>query len=128
LTAAYLLDTHAAVWLLEGSPKLGKRARAELDRGASVALSDISLLEVALLERRGALALRPDSVTGLKAFTEQLSVLPISAEIAADAVRLPLPHRDPFDRIIVATARAHAMVLITRDRKIRDARVVRTLW
>ena len=124
----YLLDTHAAVWLLEGNPQLGARARAILDDQDSMGLSDISLLEIALLARRGTLQLRPDVATGLRAFAGKLTVLPITAAIAADAVEVGLPHRDPFDRVITATARVHRLVLLTKDRQIADAGVVETLW
>jgi PIN domain nuclease of toxin-antitoxin system len=124
----YLLDTHAAVWLLEGSAKFGPRARAAIERESSVSISDVSLLEIALLSQRGVIVLRPNLSAGLKGFAEKLVVLPINAEIAADAVRVPLPHRDPFDRVIAATARVNGLVLITRDRQITDASVVETLW
>jgi PIN domain nuclease of toxin-antitoxin system len=126
----YLLDTHAAVWLLEGNRKLGARARAALEAETkeSIALSGISLLEIALLEKSGVLALKPDAASGLRAFAENLTVLPITASIAADAVAVGLPHRDPFDRVITATARVHGLALITKDRTITRARVVTTLW
>jgi PIN domain nuclease of toxin-antitoxin system len=128
VTLRYLLDTHAAIWLLEGSPNLGTNALAAIEEEESVALADLSLLEVALLAKRGTIALKPNLETGLAAFTEKLVVVPLDASIAADAVSLALPQRDPFDRVITATARVRGLTLITKDRHIIDAAVVPTLW
>lgn len=126
----YLLDTHAALWLLEGNPRLGEVARAALasETREAVAVASISLLEIAMLARRGAIALVPSVEQGLKAIAQHLTVLPIDAEIAADAVSVALPQRDPFDRVIVATARAHRLTLVTKDSQITGAEVVPTLW
>jgi PIN domain nuclease of toxin-antitoxin system len=56
------------------------------------------------------------------------SLLPIEARVAVDAVGVALPHRDPFDRVIVATARVHGLILVTKDEKIVNANVVSTMW
>ena len=126
----YLLDTHAAIWLLEGSSRLGAGAREAIGSapGGSVALSDISLLEIAMLASRGAIELRPDSESGLEEIAQQFMVLPVTAKIAADAVRLAWKHKDPFDRVITATARVHRLTLITRDRRIIGSKLVPILW
>ncbi len=126
----YLLDTHAAIWLLEGSPRLGTAACEAIgsEPGGSVALSDISLLEIAMLERKGVINLRPDLEHGLESIAKQLMVLPITARIAADAVNLTWKQKDPFDRVITATARIHRLTLITRDRDIVRSNVVPILW
>jgi PIN domain nuclease of toxin-antitoxin system len=123
-----LLDTHAAIWLLEGSAKLGAAARSAVNNAESVALSDLSLLEVAMLGARGSIVLRPDIASALEAFRERLVILPIDAHVAAEAVRIALPHRDPFDRVIAATARVHGLTLVTRDRRIAEAGVVTVIW
>jgi len=130
VSVKYVLDTHAAIWLLEGNAKLGARARAALEQEEreSVALAGISLLEIAMLAARNVIALTPNAQTGLRVFADKLTVLPIDSSIAADAVTLALPQRDPFDRVITATARAHDLVLITKDRRITKAKVVSTLW
>lgn len=126
----YLLDTHAAIWLLEGNAKLGKKAKRALtgETEDSVAISDISLLEIAMLQRRGVVQLLPNLEDGLATFTEHLTVLPIDAKVAADAIEVALPHKDPFDRVIVATARVHRLTLLTKDEQIVAAQVVPTLW
>jgi PIN domain nuclease of toxin-antitoxin system len=91
----YVLDTHAAIWLLEGKAKLGARARAALEQEEreSVALAGISLLEIAMLAARNVIALTPNAQTGLRVFADKLTVLPIDSSIAADAVTLALPQR-----------------------------------
>ncbi len=126
----YLLDTHAAIWLLEGNAKLGKKAKRLLsgETQESAGISDITLLEIAMLERRGVIRLLPDARHGLEAFARCLTVLPIEGRIATDAVNLELPQRDPFDRVIVATARAHDLILVTKDQSIVDAKLVPTVW
>lgn len=126
--AGLLLDTHAAIWLLEGSPKLGTGARAALDDAETIALAGISLLEISMLAARGAITLKPDPETALKEFTDRLTILPIDARVALDAVRVPLPQRDPFDRVITATARVHGLALVTKDQAITDAKVVTVIW
>jgi PIN domain nuclease of toxin-antitoxin system len=54
--------------------------------------------------------------------------LPITAEIAVLALDLELPHGDPFDRTIVATAGYHGLPLLTRDRNITASGLVKVLW
>ncbi len=126
----YLLDTHAALWLLEGNPRLGVAAREaiSLEPGGSVALSDISLLEIAMLAGRRVINLKPDIELGLRSIAEQFIILPITAGIAADAVKLTWKQKDPFDRVITATARTHRLTLITKDRAIIRSELVPTLW
>jgi PIN domain nuclease of toxin-antitoxin system len=59
---------------------------------------------------------------------DNFRVIPISPEIARIAVELELPHGDPFDRVIVATAKVHDAPLLTRDRAITDSGVVEIVW
>jgi PIN domain nuclease of toxin-antitoxin system len=70
----------------------------------------------------------PSLDAGLSAFAEKLVVIPLDARIAPDAVSLDLPHRDPFDRVVAATARVRGLTLITKDSEIVDAGVVATRW
>jgi PIN domain nuclease of toxin-antitoxin system len=128
VTLAYLLDTHAALWLLAGDERLGAGARAALESEEAVAISDVSLLEMAMLAKRGVITLAPDSATGLQRIADKLVVLPISARIAAEATAVNLPQRDPFDRVITATAMVHGLILVTKDRAITEANVVSTKW
>jgi PIN domain nuclease of toxin-antitoxin system len=67
--------------------------------------------------------------TSVRALTEDMTVIPITPEIAALATQFPDDYpRDPADRIIGATARAEGLTLITRDEKIRRSPLLKTVW
>ena len=123
----YLLDTHAAFWLAIGSTKLSKAAQRKLSRSPSgaLAIADITLFELAMLEQKQRIAFASDFLSALAA---RFEVLPIEPAIAAAAATLALPQGDPFDRLIVATALHHELVLVTKDDAITDSRIVPTLW
>ena len=126
----YLLDTHAVLWLLEGNPKFGRKALKAIKRlpAGELAICDLTLLEIAMLARKEVITLLPDTRGFLDQVATTFMVLPISPEIAVAAVDVDLPHRDPFDRVITATARVHNLTLITRDRRIVQSKAVATLW
>lgn len=116
-----LLDTHVWVWLLNGDPRVGRQARAAVERSLAeeaVLLSAISPWEVAMLVSKGRLVLDRDVGEWVKAATDipGIRVEPISPEIAVASTRLPGSlHSDPADRLIVATARHLGAILMTRD-------------
>jgi PIN domain nuclease of toxin-antitoxin system len=64
----------------------------------------------------------------LEEIAARFRVLPLNPIVAADAVTLPLPHGDPFDRVIVATARRHSLPLLSKDRAIATSRLVPLIW
>lgn len=130
---SFLLDTH--VWLRSlGAPTELSPEQRRAIHGASpedpVLISDISLWEVATLHRLGrvrlALQLREwlDRATGMP----QVRRVGISPAVAAEVAALPAAfHRDPADRILVASARVHGATLLTQDRQILASKVVPTL-
>ncbi len=119
----HILDTHVWIWLVNGGPErlLGGAADA-IRRTASesaLAVSAISVWEVAMLESKGRLQLQMDCLEWVNEATKRagMRVLPLSPEIAVASARLPGDlHGDPSDRIIVATARHEGAILVTRDR------------
>ena len=128
-----LLDTHAWVWWIEQDPRLGARAIAVIDgfpADRRPYLCDISLWEVATLVERGRLQLdiALDEWLEAAAHPRSVQILPVTPRIAAEVARLPETfHRDPADRLIVATSRSRRLPLLTHDARIRESRLV-SLW
>lgn len=112
-----LLDTNALIWALLDDPSLTREARAAIgERGNHVAVSAASIWEISIKHRAGKLRPPVDDVVGDLA--RRFSMLPITAEHAWAAGQLPLHHRDPFDRILVAQAQLEGLTIVTRDPKI----------
>ena len=97
-------------------------------RRSDLAISDIVLLEISYLSAKERIEDMDGVDVLLAKVAESFRVIPISPEIARLALELDLPHGDPFDRVIAATAKAHAVPLLTRDRSITDSGTVTTLW
>jgi PIN domain nuclease of toxin-antitoxin system len=119
-----LLDTHILVWWQFDSARLS-RAQIQMlldveKRGQRSFLSAISLREIANLTATGRLEIPIATDTWLEEIESDLVVLPITAKIAAESVRLGdgFP-QDPADQIIAATARSHGLTLMTADEHIR---------
>lgn len=126
----YLLDTHALLWAVEGDERLGKEARRVVASCGSdeLSIADISLLEIAMLERKGKIVLSRKVSDYLTDLQRRFMTLPVGGRIAAESMNLELDQADPFDRVLVATARFHRLPLITRDRRIRDSEIIETIW
>ena len=126
-----LLDTHAWVWWMEGNPKLGRKILAALDglpESERPLLCDISLWELATLLDLGRWVTRQPFETWLAkaCHPRTLEILPITAAVGVELTRLPSGfHRDPADRIIVATARALGLPLLTLDRRILASKLTK---
>ena len=128
-----LLDTHAWIWWIDQDARLGARTIAVLDslsRDQRPFLCDISLWEVAMLVERGRIEL--DLPLGewldLAAHPRSVQVVSITPRIAAAVASLPDSfHRDPADRLIVATSRALGLSVLSHDRLINRSRLV-TRW
>lgn len=128
-----LVDTHVVVWLAFDQSQLSRKARAAIDEarnsGEGLAISDISLLELATLASKGRVRLNISLESFLQEVESRFIVLPISGRACARAVGLPSTYpRDPADRIIAATALVDGLSLITADREIIRSRVLRTIW
>lgn len=128
-----LLDTCALVYDALTPERLGAAARAALDAGEqedTLACADISLWEIAMLVGKGRLDPGTDSATFCRLALDArgIRVLPITPDIAMGSTRIDLPHSDPADRLIAATAAAHDAVLITCDERLRGSNAVQTLW
>lgn len=126
-----LLDTHAWIWWVHGDARLGRATLDALDAlpsGNRPAISSISLWEVATLVELERLVLPQPLERWFEAAADArtVQVLPITPAIAAEVARLPSTfHRDPADRLIVATSRVVGYPLVTRDRAIVRSRLAR---
>lgn len=129
-----LLDTHAWIWWVANPDLISAPARQRIEtviREDSVSISSISCWEVSLLVKKGRLDLTMPSEEWI-ARSEELPFfrfIPIDNRIAVRSNDLPGDlHDDPADRIIIATALALGIPLITKDKKIRDYPHVETVW
>jgi len=126
VTPGVLLDTHILLWWRSDSQKLTRRHAellADLERrGDPAAISAITLWELAKMVELGRLDIGQSLDLWLEEIESHplLSVLPITARIAAESVQLGAGfHKDPADQIIVATARCLNLRLLTVDERIR---------
>ena len=130
-----VLDTHAVFWLNRAPEKLSPAAKRAIRRAASstgLGIASITLWELAMHVERGWLRLKGITTQGfLQALvqTPGLRILEITPEIATLAAQLPRGFRgDPADRIIAATARAHDVSIVTKDKAMHDSPLLRTIW
>jgi len=129
-----LLDTHALVWWVSNPQRLGPKAATELDRPlppGSLAVSSISMWEIAMLSRKGRLQFNTSPTSWLARVESlpQLRFLSVDNAIALLSVQLPdsVPS-DPADRIIVATAIHHRLPLVTADQRLQQSGLVECIW
>jgi len=126
----FLLDTHTLLWWLDGDRRLSRRARnAIADEDNSVLVSAASAWEIATKVRLGELPGAIEVAAELPAIVRRQSFepLPIAIVHALRAGNLPGPHRDPFDRMLIAQAQAEDLGLVSNER-VFDAYGVRRVW
>jgi PIN domain nuclease of toxin-antitoxin system len=114
-----LLDTHIWLWSLAEPHRLSRRVAKELDnRQNELWLSPISMWEAFLLFRKKRVQISTDFSTWLAASLSVLPVMeaPLTFEVARTLLTIGLPHEDPADLFLAATAKAFGLTLITADR------------
>jgi len=118
----YLLDTHTAIWALLGDDeKLSARARDIIaDKTVELAVSIASAWEIAIKISKGG---KITDMSGVAVFIDKLrengvEILGITAEEVKIVESLPFIHNDPFDRIIIATAKSNGLTLISVDKNV----------
>ncbi|KRF34778.1 type II toxin-antitoxin system VapC family toxin [Nocardioides sp. Soil805] len=114
-----LLDTQSVLWLLQGSDRLGPVAHTAIAAAPAGHVSTASLWEIAIKRRLGKLE-TPDDLPDLIE-RSGLQWLPVTARHTWATQDVELPHRDPFDRMLVAQATIDRLTLVTADRVILGA-------
>ena len=128
-----LIDTHVVVWLAFEQHRLSKNARGAIDHarqnGEGLAISDITLWELATLAGKDRIRLEISLESFLAEVEARFVVLPITGRVCVRALGLPAAYpKDPADRIMAATALVEGLSLLTADRGIRRGRALRTIW
>ncbi|MEE8058589.1 MAG: type II toxin-antitoxin system VapC family toxin [Pseudomonadales bacterium] len=130
-----VIDTHVLVWFVSGSKELSAAAKkaieAVLAKEGEIIISSISAWEISMLIEKKHLVLSMDIESWLEQVEqiEGFRFMPVDNEIGYKSTMLPGEfHKDPADRMIVATARKLAVPLVTADEKIRDYEHVKTIW
>jgi PIN domain nuclease of toxin-antitoxin system len=126
-----LVDTHVVVWLAFDQNQISRKARNAINdarkNADGLTISNITLLELATLARKGRIHLAIRLESFLQEVESRFVVLPISGRACARARELPASYpKDPADRIIGATALG--LSLLTADREIRRSTAVQTIW
>jgi len=124
----FLLDTHTFIWLTEDSPNLPDDLREMIDAANLVYVSIASLWEISIKLKLGKLSLKQSYESiGSAIANSDILLLPIAFEDTAQLLNLPLYHNDPFDRILIAQAINHSLIIISTDKKF-DAYPIQRVW
>jgi len=129
-----VLDTHAWIWFVDQPEQLSAKAYdlvSEAKKQRKIYLSSISTWEICMLEKKGKLKFKIAASLWVQR-CERLGIfrfVPVDNEITKTAVHLPEPlHRDPADRMIIATAKVLGMPVMTKDKKITLYPDIETTW
>ena len=123
-----LLDTHVWLWALHAPSRLNLRVRAEVrDPTNELWLSPVSTWEALLLNARGRIRLPVNLPEWLAKATAPLREAPFTHEIVLAAQQQPLPHHDPADRFLAATALVMDLTLVTSDDLLLGLGTIRTM-
>jgi len=114
-----LLDTHVLLWLLDDNPRLGARTRERINETAAVYVSAASTWELSIKAAIGKLTL-PDDV-GAAIDRSGLRDLPVTRAHTLQSTLTALPHKDPFDALLIAQSKAEKLTFVTADQKLLAA-------
>ncbi len=126
----YLLDTHVWVWSVLTPERLKPRvAKALIAESSEVWVSPVSVWEILLLCERGRLSLDLAPAEWIQRSIEEASLreATVTCEVMLASAQVKLPHRDPVDRFLAATAKYYGLTLITADRALIEARQCKVL-
>lgn len=129
-----LLDTHAWVWWMANPARLSPKAAEAIrkaEKGSEIGIGAISCWELAMLVAKGRIGLSLDVEEWIEKSLKLPAVrlLELTPKIAVLSSRLEgRPPSDPADRILIATAKAHGIPVVTKDGEIRDYLYVEAVW
>lgn len=129
-----LLDTHVWVWMAMDPKRLSRAALSAIRRASEtggISVASISLWELAMLFEQGRIRAPGTIESSVRSVVDGTAIIvhEIDAEIAALATAFPEDFpADPADRLIGATARSLGLQLVTRDQRMLDSRLLRTIW
>jgi PIN domain nuclease of toxin-antitoxin system len=125
---SHLLDTHTLIWFLENDPRLPPTTRTQIETTPTIFISIVSLWEIAIKANIGKFSLSfPFNTIAPNLITTGITELPITFKDLEIYLSLPLHHRDPFDRILIAQAMNHSLSFISQDTQM-DAYPIQRLW
>jgi PIN domain nuclease of toxin-antitoxin system len=126
-----LLDTHVLLWSLLEPERLGADVARKLeDEANELWISPITAWEIHVLAEKGRIDIgrEPPGAWLRRVLSETpLREAPVDCEVAIESRLLALPHQDPADRFLAATAKVHGLVLVTADERLLACKGVRTL-
>ena len=125
-----LLDTHIWIWYLSGSARLPKKYRESLNRDNNqIWLSPISVWETLILAEKGKLSLKPEPISWIQQSLKRWPIkeAPLNIQVSIRSRQIDLPHQDPADRFISATALIYDLTLMTIDERLISAPWLPTL-
>jgi PIN domain nuclease of toxin-antitoxin system len=125
-----LLDTHIWIWSLLDPAKLSRRVRAELETPDNeLWLSPISVWELLILIEKGRVEVDKDPIPWVAEVSRAsaLREAAVTHDVAVESRVIDLPHQDPVDRFLAATARVYDLTLVTADDRLLGSRRIATL-
>lgn len=111
-----LLDTHVVLWQFSGARTLGPHARAAIEAATDLRFSVVSFAEIGVKASIGKLTVPHDLHDDIR--RTGIRLLGLTGAHGLAVAELPLHHRDPFDRLLIAQARHEDLVLVTADRRL----------
>jgi len=115
MSSGYLVDTHILLWVLNADSRLSDQHRDIFLAGKDVTVSAISVAEIVIKKSLGKITLSGNIVDILR--SNGIPILSVNEQHAARLEHLPLHHRDPFDRLLIAQAQIEGLTLVTAGRQ-----------
>jgi PIN domain nuclease of toxin-antitoxin system len=132
--SSVLLDTHVVLWWQAESARLSNKARKCIEDATSRLVSPVTFWELAMLVEKGRVRLDRPTAAWVNDFlsTDRVVLAELTASVAVSAGELTAFHGDPADRMIVASAVAAGVALVTKDGRVRDwattSKQLSTVW